>query len=420
MGICLVIITASFVCPGCVERESVFDARVPLCQAVYVWQRYWSPEVVDAVAQASSKASCFMVLAGEMERKGDALRYVKVLADWDVLGASHRGVWLVFRSCPGLTGPDRSPGDKLAQQINVTLAEAVRVGVSLDGIQLDYDCPTEELEAYANLLVGYQKAFPKIPLSITVLPTWLPYPDCRRVINASDHFVLQVHGVNRPVNREEPLVLCDTENIGKWMEQAARFKTPFHVALPTYGYRVFFDCTGAFTGIMAEERRQQALGWTHKEIHANPVELARVVKTLATTRSPYCRGVAWFRMPVTSDAFNWTWPTLEQVMTGKPPRTTMQTELRFPRENLCELWVQNRGDYTPPAILISVSGPLPGIRALDTVNGFQAQVLSEEERLEFRGPPPGFGDPVLAGWWVIKPQPGYSQTLSATTVEVFQ
>ncbi len=405
-------------CLGCGTNTCPSPPLGPLSHSMYVWQRMWVPEVATAVEQAASKACCFMVLAGELERENDRLHYVGVRADWQALAASGRSVWLVFRSCTGLTDAGAPLEREFMDPIQGTLDAVKRYGLTVTGLQLDYDCPTAELQAYTALLERIREVFPDVPLSITALPTWLPQAEFSRLVRGLDHFVLQVHGLERPRDRDSMTMLCDTEKINDWVERANRCGTPYYVALPTYGYRVFFNEAGAFAAIGAETLQGNPAGWTYKDLHADPAALAGVVRSLAVHRPPHCRGIVWFRLPIVSDTFNWSWPVLETVMAGKAPDLKVQAEIRTPREHLFEVWVQNLGDYQPPGIRIPVTGKWDVIRASDAVNGFHVQVLNKEKQLEITGPAPGHGEAKLAAWWVEAPEPGQESMFSVMTVEV--
>jgi hypothetical protein len=90
------------------------------------------------------------------------------------------------------------------------------------------------------------------PLVFTALPTWLDSPAFARLVQSADGYVLQVHSWEAPRAPDQPFTLCDPERAKRAIAKAERFERPFWVALPTYGYRAWFDAQNRLLGLSAE------------------------------------------------------------------------------------------------------------------------------------------------------------------------
>ncbi len=388
---------------NCTRNEVEDLPKAPLRHSLYVWQRQWTQDVVGALAQTAPSVTPFMVLVGELERANPSWRCTPASVDWRALAASGNEVWAVFRIHAKYIEECESPEDEFAELARHCMAAAEEAGLALQGIQLDYDCPTEMLSLYAAFLRKVAKRLPEIDLSITALPTWLTQPSFSEVIADLNCFVLQVHGLERPASAESPLVLCDAEKIPLWTKQAGNFNVPFYVALPTYGYRVYFDGTGAVAAVGAESFMDVPREFTFKDIHADPMVMAAVVESMTSNRPPSMLGIAWFRMPVASDKYNWPWPVLATVMRGKKPAPNLAAKVQTPREDLRELWISNQDSYQPRNICIALQLTGVNVLASDVVNGFSQVHAALEGSIQLKGSAPRPGESMMAAWWVIEP-----------------
>ncbi|MDX9973956.1 MAG: DUF3142 domain-containing protein, partial [FCB group bacterium] len=339
----------------------LFRSPVPVLSfetVAYVWQNAWTQEVRAAVDRSSTRFNGYFVLVGEVDGIEASLRLHSASVDWQTLSRTHRPVTLTLRANRGLL-EGRSIGETvgfLAATLRKASAEAEKAQVRVDGVQLDYDCPTARLVDYALLVKALRESMHDTPLSVTALPTWLDSRAFKALIRETDHYVLQVHTLDKPTTVDAPIVLFDAEKLPARLERASRLRKPYFVALPTYGYRVAFDENGHFTALGAENA--PALP-NARIVMADPEVLAKVVATLRAKPPAWCRGIAWFRLPVDSDTLNWSWPALESVMKGKAPSTLPLAELRRPAKNLFELWLTNTAGYvsdTPVAVTVRWKG----------------------------------------------------------------
>ncbi|MCC6145777.1 MAG: DUF3142 domain-containing protein, partial [Candidatus Hydrogenedentes bacterium] len=324
-------------------------SRDPLAQEAYVWQRAWTPEVSAAVHAAAKAFSGYSIIAAEC-RLDEAPVIPEV--DWAAL-AAQRPVTLVLRAnvsfVPALEEAPEEVAQAWAAVLAASLAVAEKAGVTVAGVQLDYDCPTARIAAYAKAAAAFAAAFPHIETSLTALPDWLRSADFPALVKPLDYFVLQVHGLEPPTTADAPVVLCRADRVEAWSSQAAQAGVPFFLALPTYGYDIAYDEHGNFAGLAAELPMDRRPYPTLRTVMPDPDAMARIVRGLSAEHPAALRGVIWFRLPVEGDRLNWTMPALQQVMQGIAPQFELHAEVRTPQEGLYEIWLASTGDYQPAA-----------------------------------------------------------------------
>lgn len=298
----------------------------PWQNAVYVWQTVWRESTATAVRRAASRDCAIMALVGEIHWADGRFSVRRTAPDWGALSQISMPVTAVLRADDTMTqaldqaGPEET-ARCIVEVVQETSAQAAQFGRQFSDIQLDYDCPTSKLVQYGRLIDVLRAHLPETQISITVLPTWLKTRAFRHVVRGAAYMVIQAHALEKPASAEQSLHLFDAARLETYLRRASSWRTPYYVALPTYGYGVVFDRNGDFSGLAAEGS-PPALpeGYTIAEINADPRELAEVVNRLREDRPPFCLGAAWFRLPVETDTRNWSWETLEAVMDGRCPQ----------------------------------------------------------------------------------------------------
>jgi len=390
--------------------------------AFYVWQQAWNAEVEQAVSRSSKSADRFMVLASTFQIRSGRVEETPVRVRWHALAEAGIPVAPVVRLgadlAPVLAGPDRSAvAEPLSLAFGRFLEKAENRGVPVPDVQIDYDCPTSKLSDYAALVSELGERLPDRRVSITALPTWLEDRGFESLAREVEYFVLQVHSFERPRNPDDPPVLCDTGRIPDWLRRADRVGIPYYLALPTYGYHVIFGPDGEFAGLVAEgEAIPLAVdGPRVRTVESDPVEMAAVVRDLNKNPPRFCRGIAWFRLPVHGDRMNWSWKTLVAVMEGREPEIAFRPEVRSPSPGLTEIWIANTGERNVRSrVRMPLKWGSDPVLAYDVLNGFQ-----EGPYGSLTGPAPAPDLPVLAAWYRTKPgQPGSSEFHPLGEIEV--
>ena len=323
------------------------DAENPLPHEAYVWQRVWNSSVVEAVTNHGAAFSNLVVLRAEITWRDGHPEVIPARVDYSALVAARRPVGIALR-IGGYAGPFSSTNQTtafLSQLATTLIAEARSNGVAPSEFQIDFDCAASKLDGYRVWVETIRKHIAPTPLTITTLPSWLKEPGFKQLVEATDGYVLQVHSVERPKNIDAPFTLCDPEAARRAVELAGKMGVPFRVALPTYGYLLAFDKTGRFVGLSAEgPSKSWPADVQVRDVHADPLEMARLVQGWNTNRPSTLRGIIWYRLPTIVDNFNWRWQTLGAIVASRFPRESLRGEARQIETGLVEINLVNDGE----------------------------------------------------------------------------
>lgn len=303
-------------------------AAPPLAHEAYVWQRAWTGPVRDAVAHVPTELSGLRVLALEIDANATAWPAVEPAA----LAAAHRPVTAVVR----LDG-SRPIADLSIAALGDRLAAWRAAGVTVVGVEIDHDCATAALAAYAQWLRRARP--PGLRWSVTALPTWAGDPALGEVAAAVDELVVQVHAIRAPRLFEPVAARADLARFAAAVPGHA-----LRVALPTYAV--------AIAGTIAR---------------AEPREVAAFVRGLEAAPIDGVAGVVWFRLPVATDLAAWPAATLRAVITGAPLEGVVAARLIPTGPGRFDVVVANRGTLDAPWPAVRVTG---AIAAADLVGGY--------------------------------------------------
>ena len=377
----------------------------PMPQEAYVWQRVWNEAVQQGVTERASDFEHFSVLMAEINWLKGEPKLTRVEPDWSALKAVGKSVGLAIR-IGSYGGPFEHEGKftkGLAELADSLIANARAKGVEPAEVQLDFDCAESKLAGYRVWVEVLRERVKPVPLTITALPSWLDRGEFKSLVQATDGFVLQVHALQRPATINDPVKLCEPAKARTWVEIAARTGVPFKVALPTYSYLTAFNREGKFIGASAEGPGND---WPPdvqtRELAAVPKDMAALMSGWLADRPAALQGVIWYRLPVSTDRWNWDWPTLAQIMRGSAPREQWRVVTRSPEAGLVEVLLENESAAkSAPSRSIRVQWQKGRLLAGDGLRGTQLTELSASE-VEFQ---PGRvmtavqpGDRQLLGW----------------------
>ncbi|MGB0745039.1 MAG: DUF3142 domain-containing protein [Opitutales bacterium] len=291
-----------------------------MSQQAYVWQRDWTSRLKLAIASEASDLNGLTVLYGEYY-PSRGIGFYPARIDYPTLKASGTPVTLALRlNWDSSVGVQASFESGFSSWVRRAVRQAREEGgLELAAVEIDFDCPTSKLELYAEQLLKLREDLDGLPLSITTLPTWMTRPEAfRKLVEATDHFVLQVHSIQRAERFESDVSLCHAGRALLWTKQAAAFGKPYHLALPTYGYRLAYDLSGNLVEVAAEDASPiENPAWRYRVIRAEPGEMAELVRKLKLQRPDNCLGIIWYRLPIGGERLNWDPLTWRSVMQGK-------------------------------------------------------------------------------------------------------
>jgi len=310
-------------------------SRRLLPQDAYVWQRRWTPAVRAALSNSADLVEGWRVLAAYSDSAG---RLQAVAVDWRALANTKRPVIAVVRFNTQLT---RLDNDRLLSELGDLLSQWRKSGAPIAGLEIDHDCDTALLAGYAQFLSRVRSVLdPKLSLSITALPAWLPSPELGAVLAPVTEAVLQVHMVQKP-----SAGLFNPEEARRWAQEMARRSIkPFRVALPAYGVRVSWRGDGRLLAVEGEDQLL-AGGASASEMIVSPEDVARLLQELQSDRPAGLDGIVWFRLPVAGDVRAWSPETWRAVVTGEPlqPRIEARAE-KSDTPGMSNIVLINEGD----------------------------------------------------------------------------
>jgi hypothetical protein len=114
------------------------------------------------------------------------------------------------------------------------LAADARPNVRIAGIQIDYDCPTEKLGAYADFLEQLHAALPpSASLSITALLDWFgPQTKISRVLRRVDEFVPQFYDT---AHERTASGIAASVDAHRWSQVFNSYRVPYRIGISSFG-----------------------------------------------------------------------------------------------------------------------------------------------------------------------------------------
>jgi hypothetical protein len=353
-----------------------------LPQRGYIWQREWTPAVIDSLAAAKKRMHGLVILGAEINLAGKRPEVVKATIDWDAVKRQTKDCSVALRVAP-LAGPFRSDDASARALVDLTkqlVGDARAHNVQLDEFQLDFDCATNNLGNYRTWLRTLRRVVQPLRFVITVLPAWLESSDFLPLIREADAYVLQVHSV--PISAGAAAKLCDAHRAHQWIMKAARLGMPFSVALPTYRCSAGYGPDGKLLNVaMDSVQPVWPPGTRVLEFGADADEIAALVNDWQRTRPPQLRELIWYRVPIATDMRNWRWPTLSAVMSGRLPEHKLN--ILQEGENPVDLSIFNSGEADEQLNAnVTATWDGAGLTASDALAGWNMK--SENGRAIFR------------------------------------
>jgi len=336
-----ILLIALIALAGCHRTEQTISG--PLKQRGYVWQREWTPAVIDAIGEAEPRMDGVVLLGAEVNLGRKKPEIVKAPIDWDAVKRQSKHCSIALRVSP-FAGPFRADDAAARTIIDLTrelLSGAREHNVDVEELQFDFDCARKNLGAYRTWLQMLRPVVHPARFVITTLPAWLDDSQFSALVREVDGYVLQVHSV--PISAGTNAKLSDARLAREWVRKAARFGIPFEVALPTYRCAAGYGPDGKLLSVaMDSVQPVWPPGTRVLEFGVDADEIAAVVNDWQQTRLPQLRGLIWYRVPIATDTRNWRWPTLSAVMSGRLPEHKLN--ILQEGENPIDLSIFNAGE----------------------------------------------------------------------------
>lgn len=277
----------------------------PVQHSVYIWQRQWTPALVNSLTQMRGDLTEVRVLAVEFSVDQPV---AMTQVDFGVLAAAKLPVYAVVRL-------DGRRSDLLNQSTQRSVIQILqqwqRQLPDVKGIEIDFDCPRSQLKNYRLFLHELREKIPAhLLLSNTSLPDWLNSSELPSLLAQTDESVLQLHAVSNPAQG-----LFDPNDALLWAIAYKKITHKrFQLALPAYGSNVAFNADGKILAIESEQR--SLINFDHSlELEADAQTLARFLGELKKNQ---LRNVIWFRLPTADDQRAWSVHTLRDVIEEHP------------------------------------------------------------------------------------------------------
>lgn len=297
--------------------------------------------------------------------------WTQAKVDLPLLAADGRAVQLVVR----LDGQLKHLPTTVLQQKLLTLLQLwQQQGVKVTQLELDYDCASSQLGAYAEWLKDLRQLLPpSLTLSITALPDWLGKVGWHELQQQADQLTLQVHSVLSPQQG-----LFQTELAKGWAQQlAAQAQKPFYIAVPSYHSALLKQSDG---WLVESEQPLQSQA-KRKELWLDAQQVQDFSLWLQQQDWPLLQGLVWFRLPLPSDKRSWSYVQLQAVSSGKPLVADLNISVQDKSPQF-ELVAENHGFVAaqlPAEIHLSGNS----CSAADAVSGYELNFSKDKNQLQF-------------------------------------
>jgi len=362
---------AIFAFAGC--HRSDVEVSGPLPQRGYIWQREWTPAVIDSLREAKRRMNGVVLLGAEINFGGKNPEIAKASIDWEAVQRQTQHCSVALRIAP-FAGPFRADDAPARVIVDVTkqlLDDAAAHCVKIEEFQFDFDCAQKNLGTYRTWLSILRPIVHPIRFVVTVLPAWLDDANFLPLVRETDGYVLQVHSI--PISARGGATLCDSKLAREWIARAGKLQMPFSVAVPTYRCAAGYAPDGKLLSVaMDSVQPSWPPGTRILEFGADADDIAALVHEWQKARPPQLRELIWYRVPIATDTRNWRWPTLAAVMAGQTPKH--QLNVQQEGANPIDLSIVNAGEADEQLnVNVTAKWSKAGLEASDALSGWSVR-----------------------------------------------
>ena len=355
----------------------------PMKVSFWYWQTPYTLSTTDQKSLKEIGVKQIFVRAGTFS--GDGKNVVLMFPQKYGDGAKALPVHLVFNADSGLLRHFESYdvatiAAEMAQRMEAQVVAAQRQGLTVKGVQLDFDVATRLLPRYANLIAKIRS--PQSPLqkrtdfqfSMTGLMSWLGTRGLETLSNEVDFIVPQAYEGEVGKTPDEMRPIFDPDDLKRRLPLAERLNCPYWIGIPAYGHALIYDehnhLRGTYRGLEAQDalrhptfqllddyptdkngkRAMTQSDWTGEEILKfkaikpapggnglgftlafnvpSPTLLANSYKYVQQNRDANCQGVIIYRMPEAGSSFTIPLDTIQRALRGEAVQPKIEVKLR--------------------------------------------------------------------------------------------
>ena len=387
----------------------------PLDVGLYYWHTPFSVSSDQAVSLQRMGVSTLYVRAGDFVQREGTCQLAEQQT-WPSPVAQIPVVLVLRVSDPVsklFDSDDPVRRKALAEGAETALKRASEAGVPVVGLQIDADCPTRLLPAYAKRLAELRADLDagttwreSYSFSATALPTWLDSPDARMLADAVDFLVPQFYE-GRPFRTLDDIKpIGDLDAFPSGLRAAERLGTPMRVGIPAYGHALLFDENGmavaSYQGVgVGEAMRHPSLKpesnygvgndgrpttrrrWIGEELAVlgspkgrgpaftvayllpTAVQVRKHLEILRRQRPRNCRGVILYRFPEAGETTSLPLQSLQAALGDEPLVPVIEAKIETGGNGAVRVRIENTGNVSsftsPDALRLLVELDKPGL-----------------------------------------------------------
>jgi hypothetical protein len=300
------------------RQDRPAQAAPPWTIAFWAWQPSWGARYAALPDGA---------VGDEVYVQGQVQRWPGQLLTWPEHMPAAKRYWLLWRFEGEGFAIEHTLPSSLSPQYGAFLKDARKRALPVEGLQIDFDCPTGRLHDYGAWLGLLRRELPKgTRLSVTALLDWFrPGTAVDEVVRQVDEFVPQFYDARPPTGAA--MSIAEPIDAARWAPVFNRFHVPYRIGISGFGRLrlgstfslgptlrqvlsspAFDRPTASATPagerrLVLHARETTTIEWTRFEAgHALEAVLPTresVQRAYAEARKMggYCAGVAFFRWP---------------------------------------------------------------------------------------------------------------------------